>query len=120
TGIPSSAGIVTPDADALAGAIVTVVGATARELNGEECVVAARLHSAHVNLLMGPVERVDFLEAGRATADAGPLLLERGGLGLALVHAALVLDAHGAERWTVQHSRQTAGIRLRLSEGSAA
>ena len=44
------------------------------------------------------------------------IALERGGLGLTLVHAALVLDAHGAERWTISDSRQTAGFRLPLDE----
>ena len=48
--------------------------------------------------------------------EAGPLALERGGLGLSLVHAVIVLDAHGAERWTIERNRrQTAGFRLPLS-----
>jgi hypothetical protein len=37
-------------------------------------------------------------------------------LGLTLVHAAVVLDAHRAQRWGMKGSRSTAGIRLPLEE----
>ena len=64
----------------------------------------------------GPKNYSELWALGRWRAEAGPVALERGGLGLALVHAAIVLDAHGAERWTMNGSRQTLGLRLPLDE----
>jgi hypothetical protein len=105
----------TRDIDGLARAIVNLVRATARELRGSECVVVARDDDdACLEILSGPCEGLVALQAGPAAPDASPIVLERGGLGLALVHAAVVLDAHGAERWTIEGSRQLAGVRLPL------
>jgi signal transduction histidine kinase len=119
TGVGDHAALRTPDAAMLATAIVSVVRATARELRGDDCAMAARLDAGRaLEILVGPPDRLPALAAGRATADASPLPLERGGLGLSLVHAAIVLDAHGAERWTIHQSRQTAGFRLPLAERS--
>lgn len=118
-GVGDHAALRTPDAAMLATAIVSLVRATARELRGEDCAVAARLDDARsLEVLVGPPDRLHALGAARSTADASPLALERGGLGLSLVHAAIVLDAHGAERWTIHQSRQTAGFRLPLAERS--
>jgi hypothetical protein len=105
----------TRDIDGLAQAIVNVVRATARELRGSECIVVARdATDMRLEILAGAHERLVALEAGPDAADASPIALERGGLGLALVHAAVVLDAHGAERWTMKGSKQIAGLRLPL------
>jgi hypothetical protein len=99
--------------------MASIVRATARELRGNDCTVAARLGNPRsLEVLVGPPDRLEALAAGRTSGDAGPLGLERGGLGLSLVHAAIVLDAHGAERWTINQSRQTAGFRLPLVERS--
>jgi hypothetical protein len=38
--------------------------------------------------------------------------MERGGLGLALVNAALILDTHGGVAWTIEDQRGACGIRL--------
>jgi nitrogen-specific signal transduction histidine kinase len=105
----------TRDIDGLAQAIINLVRATARELRGSELVVVARDdEDMRLEILAGPHERVMALQAGPTAADASPIALERGGLGLALVHAAVVLDAHGADRWTINGSRETAGLRLPL------
>jgi signal transduction histidine kinase len=105
----------TRDIDGLARAIVNLVRATARELRGSECIVVARdATDMRLEILAGAHERLVALEAGPDAADASPIALERGGLGLALVHAAVVLDAHGAERWTMKGSKQIAGLRLPL------
>jgi hypothetical protein len=105
----------TRDINGLAHAIINFVRATARELRGSECVVVARdEEDMRLEVLAGPQEHLMALRAGPTAADAGPIVLERGGLGLALVHAAVVLDAHGAERWTIKGSRQTAVLRLPL------
>lgn len=107
----------TTDAAGLARAMVSLVRATARELRGAACAVRARVDDhGRLELVAGPLERLDALSVGPDTPDTSPLALERGGLGLALVHAAVVLDAHGAEHWTMKGSRQTAGLRLPLEE----
>lgn len=106
----------TRDAARLTSALADIVRATARELRGQPCAVSMRVQDRRLELLAGRPADVAGLAAGPRAADSGPLILERGGLGLALVHAAVVLDAHGAERWALKASRQTAGIRLPLEE----
>jgi signal transduction histidine kinase len=104
------------DVEGLAGALITLVRATARELRGTECAVAGRIDGKRLEILVGPREQHEALRAGPGAPDASPVVIERGGLGLAFVHAMVVLDAHGAERWTIKSSRQTAGLRLPLEE----
>jgi signal transduction histidine kinase len=106
----------TNDATRLTGALADVVRATARELRGQPCAVSLRVQERRLELLAGRAEDIAGLAAGPQAVDSGPLILERGGLGLSLVHAAVVLDAHGAVRWALKGSRQTAGIRLPLEE----
>jgi signal transduction histidine kinase len=119
TAIPEDARLRTSDAGMLAAALINMVRATARELRGAECAVVATVDGARfLDVLIGPSDRLTALGAGRGSADAGPLALERGGLGLSLVEAAIVLDAHGVERWTLNQSRQIAGFRLPLEERS--
>lgn len=115
--IDLSKGVVrTLDRVALVQALVAVVRATARELRGEECSVSMRSDLKTFDLLAGPTQHIAALASGPESAYSGPLILERGGLGLSLVHAAVVLDAHGAQRWALKASRQTAGIRFPLQE----
>ena len=97
-------------------AVADVVRATAREVRGETCRLSILLANRHLDVLAGPESQLAALAAGPEAPAAGPIALERGGLGLALIHAAVVLDAHGAQRWTQNGSRQTAGIRLPLEE----
>jgi hypothetical protein len=92
------------------------VRATARELRGTTCDVVARVVDGSFEMLTGPEEMIDALKGGPDAAGAGPVTLERGGLGLTLVHAAVVLDAHGAQRWTMNGSRKTVGLRLPVEE----
>jgi hypothetical protein len=106
----------TADGNALCRALVAVVRATARELRGETCDVIGRTHNGVFELVAGPDNLIDELSAGPDAADATPIVLERGGLGLALVHAAIVLDAHGGARWTMNGKRQMLGVRLPLEE----
>jgi signal transduction histidine kinase len=110
--------IQTSDAARLTSALVDVVRATARELRGQPCTVSMRVQDRRLELLAGGESDIAGLAAGPRAVDSGPLILERGGLGLSLVHAAVVLDAHAAERWALKGSRQTAGIRLPLGERS--
>ena len=106
------------DASALADAIATLVQVTARELRSQPCALAAHVDRRRVDVLIGAEDGVRALAAGPDAPNAGAASLERGGVGLALVLAAVVLDAHGAVRWTVDGSRATVGIRLPL-EGRA-
>ena len=114
--ISNAAKLRTSDATGLTSSLADVVRATARELRGQPCAVSMRVQDHRLELLTGRLDELAGLRAGPRAADAGPLILERGGLGLSLVHAAVVLDAHGAERWALKGSRQTAGIRLPLEE----
>lgn len=97
-------------------AVAGLVRATAREVRGETCRVSFHVADRHVDVLAGPESQLAALAQGPDAPAAGPIALERGGLGLTLIHAALVLDAHGAQQWTQNGSRQTAGIRLPLEE----
>ena len=116
TRLPEEPMVRTPDDQSLSRALIGVVRATARELRGTTCDVMARVVNGSVEILTGPEELLEALATGPQSPAAGPVALERGGLGLALVHAAIVLDAHGAERWTMNGSRQTLGLRLPLDE----
>lgn len=114
--VPPGVHITTTDKPSLCRALTGIVRATARELRGTTCDVVARVVDGTFEILAGPEELLDALAAGPAAPGAGPVALERGGLGLALVHAAIVLDAHGAQRWTMNGSRQTVGLRLPVDE----
>jgi hypothetical protein len=112
--VPSGISVRSSDPESLVRALIDVVSATARELRGVTCDVTARIIDERFELLAGPEEMLGAVAEGPSAPDAGPIALERGGLGLALVHAAVVLDGHGAERWTTNGSRQTVGLRLPL------
>jgi signal transduction histidine kinase len=113
--VDAAARIRTLDVDALVDALVNAVRATARELRAQTCIVKARVADGrHFELLTGAADQLAPLRTGPDGEGASAIALERGGLGLALVHAAAVLDAHGAQRWTVKGSRQVLGIRLPL------
>jgi hypothetical protein len=114
--VPDGTALKTTDEPSLCRALTGIVRATARELRGTTCDVVARVVNGSFEMLTGPEELLDTLRAGPAAPGAGPVALERGGLGLALVHAAIVLDSHGAQRWTMNGSRQTVGLRLPLEE----
>lgn len=114
--VPEDCRVRTPDVDSLSRALIGVVRATARELRGTTCDVMARVVDGRMEILTGPEELLRALATGPRAPEAGPVALERGGLGLALVHAAIVLDSHGADSWTMNGSRQTLGLRLPLDE----
>lgn len=114
--VPPGVVLTTTDETSLCRALTGIVRATARELRGTTCDVVARVVDGSFEMLTGPEEMLGALGQGPTAPEAGPVALERGGLGLALVHAAIVLDAHGAERWTLNGSRQTVGLRLPVHE----
>ena len=114
--VPAGVVLKTTDEQSLCRALTGIVRATARELRGTTCDVVARVIDGNFEMLTGPEEMLGALGGGPTAPEAGPVALERGGLGLALVHAASVLDSHGAQRWTLPGSRQTVGLRLPVQE----
>ena len=114
-GVPDGTVVRSPDGEAVTQALIGVVRATARELRGRACEVLGRTVDGQFEILVGAEGTLDRLNGGPQSPEARPIALERGGMGLALIHAALVLDAHGAARWTVNDSRQLFGVRLPLS-----
>jgi signal transduction histidine kinase len=113
--LPQGAVVRSVDADTLGSALVDIVRATAREQQQKTCHVVSRVVDGQFEMLAGPADLLDALRDGPTASAAGPITLERGGLGLALVHAAVVLDHHGAQRWTMNSSRRTIGVRLPLA-----
>jgi signal transduction histidine kinase len=115
--VDADALIRTMDATALTQALVTMVRATMRELGGLDCAVIASTDGGdQLQLLAGRSDQLPALGTGPDVEAAGAIALERGGLGLALVHAYAVLGAHGARCWTLNRSRQVLGIRIPLEE----
>lgn len=116
---PEGAMIKTDDRKALEQALVSLVRSTARELRGRACAVTPRDGDGHVDLLIGSEDLLAGLTRGPSDGDAGSIGLDRGGIGLALVHATVVVDAHGGVCWTMNGSRQTLGVRLPLMAAAA-
>jgi signal transduction histidine kinase len=111
--------VATVNERALVDALISVVKATARELRQDVCMLHVRSHENRMcELLIGSAEQLPALAVGPDASAAGPLALERGGLGLSFVTAAVVLEAHRAIGWTMNGSRATVGIRLPLKEGA--
>ncbi len=115
--IDATGAVRTADVHALVTALATVAKATARELRNQPCTIASRAHEqSAIDVLIGADEHLSALGSGPGAADASPLGLERGGLGLSLVYAVAVLDSHGAIAWTANGARGTVGIRLPIEE----
>ena len=113
--IEEAAHVATTDRPQLERALAAIVRSTARELRGATCLVTAATRDGHLELLVGKPTELAMLSAGPGAADASPVEIDRGGLGLALVHARVVLDTNGGTTWSRNKSRQTIGVRLPLS-----
>jgi len=113
----------TCDEAALATALAALIGATTRESPRAKLTVAAlpsRRSRGTLDILVAPSEYLPLLAEGPDTVGAGTVTLERGGLGLSLVMALLVLDTHHASAWALHAHRATLGIRLPLEVGAHA
>jgi signal transduction histidine kinase len=110
--------IATVDSEALAAAVVSVVNATARELGNQPCAFVSRVSGNTIDMFIGQEEQFDALSAGPDSPSAGPLSLERGGVGLSLLIAAAILENHQARQWTIDGLRTTVGIRFPFEERS--
>jgi signal transduction histidine kinase len=119
---PGAARISVKDGQALEAAVAAVIQATAREAGDAPVAVRAtvrRDREPAVEVVVGPKARL--LAEATAGKDAGPSLssegteefaIGRGGMGLSLVLATVVLDAHAARVWTAAGNRSIAGVRL--------
>jgi two-component system OmpR family sensor kinase len=107
------------DESALTTALTSLIMAVTREAPGARLTLAAQPSSSCVDLALGRSNMILDLLHGPSAAGAAPLSLERGGLGLSLVIAVLVLDAHGAAVWTINDQRAALGIRLPVETGQS-
>jgi hypothetical protein len=102
------------DQGALSSAIAAIVEAVARERPGQTTRLGARIcrTSQQLEILAGIDEVLAPLAAGPCGLQASPLVVERGGVGLTLVSASMVLASHGATTWSVDNQRGACGIRI--------
>jgi hypothetical protein len=121
---PGAARIAVKDGAALEAAIAAVILATAREAGETPVAVHAHVRRDRgpaVEVVVGPKARLPVVAEATAEPDAGPSLssegseefaIGRGGMGLSLVVATVVLDAHAARAWNAAGDRAIGGIRL--------
>lgn len=99
---------------ALAAALATIIDSVGREVTDDTILIVSRASRSvdSCDLLIGAGT---LLRPPHHTGEAdGPLSLQQGGLGLALVLGAAVLDAHGASVWHVRGQTGIVGVSLRL------
>ena len=102
------------DGQALEAAIAAVIVATARESGDSPVVVRASVRDGRepaVEVVVGPQTRVDA-EPPLLHEAAEEFSIARGGMGLSLVLAIVVLEAHAARVWNIGGARSLAGLRL--------
>jgi signal transduction histidine kinase len=117
--VPPGLAIATPDDEALAAAIVSMVRVTAREMKNQVCAIEVRLNADRtMDVLIGNEQQLEALASGPDASDASPLALDRGGVGLSMLMAAAILETHGGRHWTIGGLRTTVGIRLPFQERS--
>ncbi|HYN07143.1 MAG TPA: hypothetical protein VES67_07110 [Vicinamibacterales bacterium] len=111
---PGAARIRVKNGQALEAAVAAVIQATAREAGDSPVAVRAsvrRDREPAVEVVVGPKARLDA-EPSLSSADSEEFAIGRGGMGLSLVLATVVLDAHAARVWTAAGNRSIAGVRL--------
>jgi signal transduction histidine kinase len=113
--------IATIGAKALVAALATLIRATARETPGAPLVVAVRPSEEHlaydVLIGSGSLAEVAASDTGPNAPGSAPVGLGRGGLGLSLVLAAVVLDARHSRIWTVaKGDRGIIGVQIHSKE----
>lgn len=104
----------TLDESTLTMALTAMVSATVRERPQAVTSLAVHLPGAasQARLAIGPASDTTDLLAGPSASENGPIPLERGGLGLSLVLAVLVVEAHQGTVWTCRNRRDALGISL--------
>lgn len=102
------------DGQALEAAIAAVIVATARESGDSPVVVCASVRDGRepaVEVVVGPQARVDARPPLSEEA-AEEFSIARGGMGLSVVLAIAVLEAHGVRVWSIGGARSLAALRL--------
>lgn len=111
---PGAARLRVLDGQALEDAVAAVIVATARESGDSPVVVYASVRAGRepaVEVVVGPQARV---AAGTPPSEEGAeeFSIARGGMGLSLVLAIAVLEAHAARVWSIGGARSLAALRL--------
>ena len=111
----------TTGATALVAALATVIRAAAREAPNTTLTVAVRPAAEHLahDVLVGSSSLDDLVasDTGPNAPGSTSVGLGRGGLGLSLVLAAVVLDAHHSRLWTVaKRDRGIIGVQVPSKE----
>jgi K+-sensing histidine kinase KdpD len=108
--------VVCLDRGALSSAIAGLIEAGRREAGSLPVAViapdAGSDAGAGQSIVIGACSTDEAQRAIDASADQDPLSLERGGLGLALVVAVAVLEAHGARAWQTRGRPALLGITI--------
>lgn len=118
--LPHAATTPTRDEEALTTALTALVTAVLRESPSVRLTLWAAPTDAperSVTIALGAPAILPDLVQGPTVPGAGPIPLERGGLGLSLVLAVLVLEQHAAHAWTLNDQRAAVGLRLPLDAG---
>ena len=102
------------DDGALVAALAAVIESVSREMPDDSILIVSRPSRAPnaCDVLIGAGALLS--STGLAAEADGSLSIERGGLGLALVLAAAVLEAHGATLWNVGGRAGIVGISLQV------
>jgi len=113
--LEDSAVINTSNEGALTKALGSLVAAIVREAPGTQLALTSRAPDAAADgiyIALGAPQLVPDLLSGPSAPGAGPVPLERGGLGLSLVMAVLVLQTHGIAAWTLHDQRAALGLKF--------
>lgn len=113
--LDSAIAVRTCDEAALTAALASLMSATIREAPRARLSLLANVSDsppAYLDIIVGTPELTQALSSGPSAPDADRIALERGGLGLALVMALLVLDTHRATVWTARGQRAALAVRL--------
>jgi signal transduction histidine kinase len=113
---PGEARIRVLDSRALEAAVTSIIHGTAREA-GDDSPVGVRASIGRdrepaVELIVGPRARVEAEGFSLSDQALGPFSVARGGMGLSLVLAIAVLDAHAAQVWCIGGAQSIAAVRL--------
>jgi signal transduction histidine kinase len=103
------------DGRALEAAVTSVIQATAREAGDSPVAVRASVGHGRepaVEVIVGLQARVEAEGSSLSDQALGPFSVARGGMGLSLVLAMAVLEAHDAQVWCIGEAQSLAALRL--------
>lgn len=112
---PGAARLRVLDGPALESAVAVVIHATAREAGDSPVVVRASVREGPepaLEVVVGPETRIDAKLPAVPDDGTEAFSVSRGGMGLTLVLAVAVLDAHAARVWSIGGARSLAGLRF--------